>query len=121
MKKGKKMAADKLAIGLEQQIIDEETGVPTAFHVVGQQFFDYGRQYYTATPYSYYNRRPWEQGKAYIGTGVQVVLTGEPPRGSDVQTWILETAAAQVPEGAADAHGNLQAGSVFAGAKVVYL
>ena len=100
----------KHALGIACDIVNEDTGVPSAFHAVGAVYLDLANKYHTVTVQSYFNKKMFEKGKHPVGAGVQIAVEGTPPRGADIIDWVLRSVTAQTDN----------ADNPFAGAQLVY-
>ena len=103
-------AVQKTSIGISLPLVDEDTGVPAAFHTLGTLYLDLANGYHTAVVHSYFNRKMYDAGKHPLGKGVSVSLQGNPTRGADIIDWVLRSVTAQTDN----------ADNPFAGAQLVY-
>lgn len=101
--------SNQLAIGINHEVPNEDTGVPTSFHTVGELYYNVSTGFLTVTLNSYFNRQVYEQGKRRVGEGLQYNLNSVPPRDVDFLGWLLEEIV------------NPDNGTPFAGAPLEYI
>lgn len=112
-------AKQQIILGINHEILDEQTDVSTNFHVVRHVSLDFANRYHVVSLDSYARQRTYERGGRAVGS-VQFNLTGTPPRGSDMLDWVYRSIVAPVAEGAVDAYGQPLTGNGFTGAELVY-
>ena len=112
-------AKQQIILGIEHEILDEETDVSTTFHVLRHLSIDVANNYHIVSLDSYARQRTYERGGRAVGS-IQFNLTGQPPRGTDLFDWVYKAIVMPSAENAADVLGRPAPENSFTGATLVY-
>lgn len=112
------MANSKMIVGINAELVSEDTGVPAHFHVISAMNVDFANQSTYLTLASYYSQKLHDAGKNAVGTLVYT-LDAAPPRGEDVMNWVYAQLVAPVAEGETDRYGNPKTTHALTGGELV--
>ena len=102
------MATTKFAVGINKAVVGDDLPAPASYHVVGVVHLDYPNAYYNVTVNSYFSKSFHDKGRPSVRTAAYQIHDA-PPRGADINTWVLESLVASPSES-----------NVLAGGEVVY-